>query len=125
MQNVRSKSTTSPALYRSPQRLAAPAVAMAGRAGTAAPRLRIVPGRVLLFVVVLSAVASLLLPRLAAVASSTAEPRAHVIERGETLWGVAQDAAPDQDPRDYVGRLLRVNGLSSPQVHPGQTLILP
>jgi uncharacterized membrane protein YadS len=112
-------------LYRSPPRPGAPAAVLAGGPVVSAPRLRIVPGRVVLFVVVLSAVASLLLPRLAALASSPAEPRTHVIERGETLWEVAQDAAPGRDPRDYVGRLLRANRLTSPEIHPGQELVLP
>lgn len=125
MQNVRSKSTTPPAVYR-PRPLGLPRLEVAPAGAPAAgPQLRIVPGRVALFLVVMCAVASMLVPRLVTLASSTTEPRTYVIERGETLWGVAEQVAPDQDPRDYVGRLLRANHLADPRVYPGQELVLP
>lgn len=126
MQNVRSKSTTHPVFY---PRFPGPGFALpvaAGVSPVAAPRLRLVPGRVALFMVVLAVVAALVVPRLVAVASSVrAEPAVHVVRSGETLWEVARQNASGQDPRVYVDRLLQLNGLASPQVFPGQELTLP
>lgn len=131
MQNTRSKSTTSavytgpfPASHVSP---AASAWGMPATAGgvTPAPRLRLVPGRIVLFLLVLVAVSLLLVPRMVSAVSSVSEPRTHVVEAGETLWAVAGEFGDGADPRVYVDDLLEINHLSSPQVFPGQTLILP
>lgn len=129
MRNVRSKSTTHTVAFA---RFAGPVGAGfaipvgAGVPRVAAPRLRLVPGRVALFVLVLSFMAAVLVPRLAAVAVSVrSEPAVHVIRSGETLWEVARQNASGQDPRQYVDRLLQVNRLASAQVFPGQELILP
>lgn len=121
MQNVRSKSTT-PAGCRQPQ-WQVPATAGAGM--QAAPQLRLVPGRIALFVGVMCLVALLMVPRLASVMSSTSQPQVYVVESGDTLWGMAGEFGGDGDPRAYVDDLLRINHLSSPQVFPGQELVLP
>ena len=99
--------------------------ATAGGIAPTAPRLRLVPGRIALFFLVLLAVALLLVPRMVSAVSSISEPRTHVVESGETLWGVAGEFGEGSDPRVYVDELLEINQLSSPHVHPGQTLILP
>ena len=132
MQNVRSKSTT-PAVYgpagptrRMPAGSGAFRMpATAGGVAAPAPQLRLVPGRIALFVAVVTVVALLLVPRLMSTVSSVSEPQVHVVEAGETLWGVAGEFGGDEDPRAYVHDLLEVNRLSSPQVFPGQKLILP
>lgn len=77
-----------------------------------------------LFLVLMTTVALLLVPRLMAFAPESAPPQVHVVEQGETLWGVAV-AHGRGDPRHYVDGLLRVNELSSPQIRPGQALLLP
>ncbi len=132
MQNVRSKSTTS-AVYGRPSaarqmagvtggwRVPVPAGAVA----PAAPQLRLVPGRIALFLGVLLVVGLFLVPRMVSVVSSVSTPQTHVVESGETLWAVAGEYGGDSDPRVYVDRLLEINHLKSPQVYPGQTLTLP
>ena len=132
MQNVCSKSTTS-AVYgvRPPVRIKPPVSgawrmpATAGAVAPPAPQLRLVPGRIVLFAGVLLMVAVFMVPRMVSAVSSVSEPRVHVVESGETLWAVAGEYGEDTDPRAYVDDLLRINGLASPQVYPGQTLRLP
>lgn len=123
MQNVRSKSTTAGASFG-----ASYAVGAAGPAAVpgVAPQLRVVPGRMLLFVLLLATVASLMVPRLASAASPGGEEDGvHVVAAGETLWDVAQDNAANEDLRSYVDALRRVNRLASPVIFPGQELLLP
>lgn len=47
------------------------------------------------------------------------------IEPGQSLWQVAEQIAPQADPRDVVNDLLSLNGLSSADVQPGQELAVP
>jgi LysM repeat protein len=49
----------------------------------------------------------------------------HVVLPGETLWGIAQEVAPRDDPRDIVARIAEFNSLTSTAVHAGQRLALP
>lgn len=44
---------------------------------------------------------------------------------GDTLWGIAQRAAPGQDPRDLIVRIRSLNNLSDSGLHPGQRLLVP
>lgn len=44
---------------------------------------------------------------------------------GDSLWTLAQQVAPGEDPRDVVGAFLRVNGLSSVELEAGQELAVP
>ncbi|MWB99574.1 LysM peptidoglycan-binding domain-containing protein [Agromyces seonyuensis] len=48
-----------------------------------------------------------------------------IIEPGETLWQIALDYAPEEDPRDVIADIVRLNGLASTDVLPGQELALP
>jgi len=129
MQNVRSKSTTVVPVTGGGLPVAAgarlPASDSRRAAGDRPPKLRVVPGRVALLLVVLCAAALMLVPRLVAVASVSGEPRVHVVQSGETLWGLAAQNTAEGDPRDYVDRLREVNRLSTPQIFPGQRLLLP
>ena len=48
-----------------------------------------------------------------------------VVGVGESLWAVAVDLGIDRDTRDVVADIVDINHLSSPVVHPGQTLDVP
>jgi LysM repeat protein len=49
----------------------------------------------------------------------------HVVQRGETLWGLAKSASPGRDSRETVDRLVRANHLRGGAIFPGQRLVLP
>ncbi len=65
----------------------------------------------------------------AAPAGPGAVPRPAAIVRvapGDTLWGIALQHAPaDTDPRPWIFRTARLNGLHSAVIVPGQVLRLP
>ncbi|NHC44520.1 LysM peptidoglycan-binding domain-containing protein [Motilibacter aurantiacus] len=47
------------------------------------------------------------------------------VEPGDTLWAIALRAAPGDDPRDTVDRILDLNAMTTTQLQPGQRLIVP
>lgn len=51
--------------------------------------------------------------------------RVHVVQRGDTLWGLATRFGGRRDPRQYVFELQRLNGLQGSSIVPGQELFLP
>lgn len=53
------------------------------------------------------------------------DAEAVVVGEGESLWAVAVDLGLDRDTRDVVSDIADINHLSSPVVHPGQTLDVP
>jgi LysM repeat protein len=100
------------------------------RGCAAAPPLRLTRrGRVVVVmvaVVVMCAVLSLLLATASASAGTGDLPRrTHVVQPGETLWAIALDLDADADTRVLVAKLVRLNGLASVDVVPGQALLLP
>ena len=44
----------------------------------------------------------------------------HIVERGDTMWSIAGEIAPDRDPRSVVDALVEAHG--SAALIPGQTL---
>jgi hypothetical protein len=48
-----------------------------------------------------------------------------VVQPGQSLWDIARQAAPGADPRQTVGRIVDLNGLTDATVRPGQALVLP
>lgn len=44
---------------------------------------------------------------------------------GESLWSIAEQIAPQADPRDVVDDITRLNALESPIIEPGQSLAIP
>ena len=66
-------------------------------------------------------------PRLDADLPAVPQPAAEqlVVQHGESLWALAQRVAPDDDPRDVIAQIRRLNDLPSAQLRPGQQLLLP
>lgn len=48
-----------------------------------------------------------------------------VVGAGDSLWGIAEQIAPSEDPRDVILEIMRLNGLADAVVQPGQRLALP
>jgi len=44
---------------------------------------------------------------------------------GQSLWQLAEQVAPQADPREVVADILALNGLRSADVQPGQKLAIP
>ncbi|WP_308799912.1 LysM peptidoglycan-binding domain-containing protein [Agromyces silvae] len=47
------------------------------------------------------------------------------VGHGDTLWELAESIAPDEDPREVIADIVRLNGLDGAVVQPGQQLALP
>ncbi|MFZ5354208.1 MAG: cell division suppressor protein YneA [Bacillota bacterium] len=48
------------------------------------------------------------------------------VERGDTLWGLAEKyAADNMDLRDYINDVIQINELKTANIMPGQVIILP
>ena len=47
------------------------------------------------------------------------------VQPGETLWAVAQRIAPDNDPREVIAQIRRINDLETSTLQAGQQLLLP
>ena len=82
---------------------------------------------VLLVAVALAATALLVGSRaLAAAPASSQRVVEHVVEGGETLWGIAAaSVAPGDSVRAAVTELVRMNNLPSAEVMAGQTILVP
>lgn len=48
-----------------------------------------------------------------------------VVQPGQTLWGIAQTVAPNDDVRATIERLVSLNNLEGTTVVPGQKLVVP
>lgn len=108
---------------------------VAGAAAQRATRLRLtVRGRrVLAVLAALPAIVALVFAVLsggAALASRDAGAPAEsfstiTVAPGDSLWTIAEDVAPDRDPRDVVDAIVRFNALDSVTVQVGQSLSIP
>ncbi|KAA9111015.1 LysM peptidoglycan-binding domain-containing protein [Microbacterium rhizomatis] len=47
------------------------------------------------------------------------------VASGESLWSIAQEVAPNADPRDVVDAIMRLNALGGATVSAGQRLAIP
>jgi nucleoid-associated protein YgaU len=57
--------------------------------------------------------------------SAPVATEAVVVQRGDTLWGIAAQRYPNEDVRVKVGEIERLNGLGGPELQAGQSLKLP
>lgn len=66
-------------------------------------------------------------------AGSEAAPKAQpapvleqtTVQPGESLWSVAERIAPDNDPREVIAQIRRLNNLRDSTLRIGQQLLLP
>ena len=58
-------------------------------------------------------------------AAVVAEHERVTVQAGDSLWTLAQQIAPDHDPRDVVAAIREMNDLASADLHVGQQLVLP
>ena len=47
------------------------------------------------------------------------------VAAGESLWGLAQEFAPERDPRDVVADIMELNNLSEARIPVGAQLYIP
>ena len=47
------------------------------------------------------------------------------VSHGDSLWTIAEEVAPDSDPRDVVDAIVRLNALDTVIVQAGQSLAIP
>jgi Tfp pilus assembly protein FimV len=105
----------------------------AADARQAAPRLRLTTrGRIVLLLLAATplVVAALLFSVNGGGAIATSAPSKNSfvyvdVAAGQSLWNIAEQHAPDHDPRDVVAQLIEVNQLSSADVFAGQELAIP
>lgn len=48
-----------------------------------------------------------------------------VVQPGESLWQLAESIAPSADPRDVIHEVMKLNGMTAPDVFAGQELDIP
>lgn len=49
----------------------------------------------------------------------------YVVRPGDTLWSIAERAAPGHDPRAVVDAIAEANGVDASSLVPGRTLVVP
>jgi hypothetical protein len=47
------------------------------------------------------------------------------VSAGQDLWSMAEELAPNRDPRDWIVDVVNLNGLGTTEVQPGQKIALP
>jgi LysM repeat protein len=126
--SVRGTTTRGTSVHRS----TAPGGAVDRTAAAAGPGARLTRrGRVaVVFLVALVMTVGFSLGRVSSTATPDAGPRPPrptvVVQPGETLWQIAERAAPGADPRETVWRIAELNDLGgNPTVRAGQQLVLP
>jgi LysM repeat protein len=86
-------------------------------------------GRVVISTLVASAIVAVGLlfagPGAQAGAESGSEAPIYTVLAGETLWSIAKELAPSQDPRVTIDQLMRANNLRTAEIRPGDVLRLP
>ena len=88
-------------------------------------RLLIVLGLAVLLTGAFWAGRSLSEPAAATVATPEAPLPQVTIQQGDTLWSLARDLAPENDPREVVAQIRVLNHLETANVRVGQQVVLP
>jgi nucleoid-associated protein YgaU len=93
------------------------------------PSSRVRSRRIALAVVV-TAVAAAWAGPIARATTGSADPvsvarSTYVVQRGDSLWGIAEDLSGGADPRPLVDAIARVNGVDPATLTPGETLVIP
>ena len=59
--------------------------------------------------------------------SDTVSVPLHIVtvQAGETLWSLAEEFAPQADPRDFITNVLAINGESASMLQAGAQLAIP
>ena len=73
------------------------------------------------------AIASKFVPKSSPMITRSAERSIYaeiVVEPGDTLWSIARMHLPNEDPRDVVGGIRKLNELTSAEIFPGQVLTI-
>jgi len=47
------------------------------------------------------------------------------VDGGQSLWDLAAEIAPTEDPREFAAQVVSFNQLSSSEIQPGQQLAIP
>ena len=47
------------------------------------------------------------------------------VESGQTMWQLAEELAPQSDPRDVIAQLVQFNQLDGADIYAGQELAIP
>jgi hypothetical protein len=103
------------------------------RANSVRPRLRLTArGRAVLTTVIVAPLAAIALVVALNGGGASAsleggqQPFEYVtVQSGDTLWQLAQQVAPQVDPREVIEQFVQFNQLSSPDVYAGQELAIP
>ena len=110
-----------------PRPIASVSVLHAPSPSAMAPVVRLTRRGVVVFGLVVAALA-IALVWVAALSAPAAAPVAPAgpaqvrVRSGDTLWSIASQVAPQRDPRVEIATLQRLNHLGSTQLTPGQTL---
>jgi nucleoid-associated protein YgaU len=89
-----------------------------------------VRSRRIVLAVVVTAVAGAWAGPIARATTGSEEPvrvarSAYVVQRGDSLWDIAEDLSGGADPRPLVDAIARVNGVDPATLTPGETLVIP
>jgi nucleoid-associated protein YgaU len=91
---------------------------------------RRVRSRRIALAIVVTAVAAAWAGPIARATTGAAEPvpvarSTYVVQRGDSLWAIAEDLSGGADPRPLVDAIARANDVDPATLAPGQTLVIP
>ncbi len=89
------------------------------------PRYLTAPSRVLVIISTFVVALVLLLASSVMAAGPESETVDYRVRSGDTLWTIAEEAAPDDDVRGVISEIRDLNDLESSLIIPGQTLLVP